>query len=256
MSEVPESSTERKERSGLVPLATIIASMAGLLIVIVTNARPYIDPILFSLLVAGFSAAILTLFTYYFVARPILPRIQRLQAESARKLAVREIFPDFADLVDRFVELAPTRYMVGIHRPIQSFRLRSPGPELIASAAPHTQLMQTLLAIYHPIVDEPISLLQSDIGRSASMSMFVLSHFASEFYNLLRIHRLGFVNLYIDACRKVGVDSVSYTSTTEYTKFLSKYNQFVASYLDFVRKANRQLGEKLFPEVLEEAPAL
>jgi hypothetical protein len=251
---------QKQPPSGIFTIAAIIASMSGVLIVIITNARSYLDPLAFNAVVLAFASAILALITYHFILVPLRPRISTWRRESEQESAAARTLPDLRDIVDRFVELVSTDYSTAINRPIQSFAQQQAVPG-IKSPEVHLReqyLMQALSSTYYTAMASPIAQLQSDLKHSSKRggSRLLLAHFAAEFFNLLQVHKLVYVDSYVRACKTVGISNVPYVSKEEYTKFLTKYNQFVSSYTEFSRRANRRIGERLFGEYLENAVPL
>lgn len=108
---------QRQPPSGIFTIAAIIASMSGVLIVIITNARSYLDPLAFNVVVVALASAILALFTYHFIIVPLRPRISTWRRESEQESAAARTFPEFKDIVDRFVELASADYTREPHTP-------------------------------------------------------------------------------------------------------------------------------------------
>lgn len=89
MSAASERSIQQKlSFSGTVSLATIVGSLTAVLIVILTSARGFLDPLVFNIVVVAFAAAILTLVAFHFVARPLSPLIQK-----SRRKAQQESIP-------------------------------------------------------------------------------------------------------------------------------------------------------------------
>lgn len=259
----PDSQPEQRQPWGsLVPIAGIIGSLSAILIVTTTSARASLDPLIFNIIFIVFSAAILALLLYYFVWRPISPTVKFRLREGKLESASRAVLPDFRDIVDKFVPLASSSYTIGIHRPIQSFQAFQPdasrSPEQLRTDSAQKHLMQTLSGNYHLIIDQPASHLQGDIALVLKRKdkKFMLAHFAPEFFNLLWMYKSFFVNSYVQACKSVGVQNVPQNSREEYAQFMTKFNQFVSSYSDFAKKANRALGERVFGEHLEDAVPL
>lgn len=265
MSATSEGSAEHKQPlSNVVPIAGIIGSLSAILIVITTSARASLDPLLFNFVFAAFSAIILGLVLFGFAWRPLSQRIRARLGESRLESVATVLLPDFSDVLDRFVELASTNYTTGIHRPIQSFQSfqlqpnAAHSPEQLQADGARKYLMQTLFSHYDRSINEPFAQLKSDLARSLKLSprKFLLCHFAAEFFNLLWTYKTLFVDSYVEACKSVGIQSVPQNSREEYAKFATKFNQFVSSYSEFARKANRTLGERIFGVYIEDAAPL
>jgi len=118
--------------------------------------------------------------------------------------------------------------------------------------------MQRLSSNYDTVVHTPFIQLQSDIRQSLTRQSRkqLLRHFSAEFSNLLSVYKHLFIDSYFEACKRVGVDSVPYSSREEYTKFLTKYNQFGGSYVEFAKKTNRLTGDRVLGEYFEDATPL
>jgi len=260
MGTTQDAAQQRQPASGIFAIAAIIGSMSAVLIAIVTTARSNLDSLAFNVVVVALASAILALFTYHFIIMPLRPRISTWRRESEQESAAAKTFPDFADIVDRFMELASTNYTTTIHRPIQSFAAQQPVPG-IESSEEHLrvqQLMQALSSNYYTVMASPVAQLLSDLKDISKRGgrRLLLAHFAAEFDNLLRVHKLVYVDAYVQACKRVGVSKVPYVSKEEYAKFLTKYNQFVSYYIDFCKRTNRRLRERLFAEYFENAVPL
>jgi hypothetical protein len=251
---------QRQPPSGIFAIAAIIASISGVLIVIMTSARSYLDPLAFNVVVVALASAVLALFTYHFIIVPLRPRISTWRRESEQESAAARTLPEFEDIVDRFVELASTEYTTAVNRPIQSFAVQQgvPGIKFPEAYLMEQHLMRALSSTYDRVMASPIAQLQFDLKHSSKRggSRLLLAHFAAEFCNLIQVHKSLYVDSYVRACKTVGISNVSRVSKEEYTKFLTKYNQFVPSYIEFSKGANRRMGERLFAEYLENAVPL
>jgi hypothetical protein len=239
----------------------IIGPLVGLLMVILTNVRGFLDPFVFSLSVAVLSVAICTIAVYGFAISPLLPMIKRRLKERQQDNIASETLPRLADLVDKFAELASTRYAFGIHRAIQSFQVAETPEHQDARQAMLAEvrfLTQTLLSNYSRLMSEPVDRLQSDIKQSLRVrgKRFLLTHFGEDFFNLTRTYKSLFMNSYVESCKRVGIDSVSIQSREEYARLIGKYNQFVVSYRDFAKKVNALMGERTLGDYLEDATPL
>jgi len=241
-------------------VTAIVISMIGLIVVIL-NARGSLEPFVFNFVVAGLAAAILALLGFYFVVQPLRPRVEKWRRESREESVAAGIFPELADLVDSFFELASRDRTTGIHQAIRSFAEQPDlGPTItVPEAYPREKyLMQELSSNYDTVIHTPFTQLQSDIRRTFGRQSRkqLLEHFAGEFSHLLSIYKRLFVDSYFEACRKVGVDSLPYRSREEYGKFLMKYNQFGASYVEFARNTNRMMGMRVLAEYFEDGTPL
>jgi hypothetical protein len=119
-------------------------------------------------------------------------------------------------------------------------------------------LMHELSRNYDTVIHTPFTQLQSDIRRTFGRQSRkqLLGHFAGEFSHLLSIYKSLFVDSYFEACKRVGVDSVPYRSREEYGKFLMKYNQFGASYVEFARSTNRIIRTRVLADYFEDGTPL
>jgi hypothetical protein len=244
--------THPRESKSLAYVAAIVISMIALLVAI-SNARGSLEPFVFNFVVAGLAAAILALLGFYFVVQPLRPRVEKWRRESREESVAADVFPKLADLVDSFFELASRDRTTGIHQAIRSFAEQTDlGPTVtVPEAYPREKyLMQELSSNYDTVIHTPFTQLQTDIRRTFGRQSRkqLLEHFAAEFSHLLSIYKGLFVDSYFDACGRVGVRSVSYRSREEYGKFLMKYSQFGACYVEFARNTNRMMGMRILAE--------
>jgi hypothetical protein len=229
--------------------------------VILTNVRGFLDPLVFSVTVVLFSGAIFTVVMYGFVIGPLLPTIRRRLKERRQESIAVEFLSHLEDLINKFAEFASTKYAFGIHRAIQSFQVTETPEHQDARQALLVEvrfLTQTLLSNYSRLMSEPVDRLQSDMKQSLRVKgkRFLLTHFGEEFFNLARTYKNLFMNSYVESCKRVGIDSVSVQSREEYARLVGKYNQFVVSYRDFAKKVNALMGERTLGEYLEDATPL
>ncbi len=255
MATITDSSTQKKESSSIVPVAAIIGSLSTVLIVIITSARNIFDPYVFNSIVASFSAVIVGLIIYNFVAKPLAPIVAEKRRKTHLEATAERILPELAELMDRFVETASPRYLDGIFQAMQFFSVPTPQDQQMAMLMGRIGFLTNS---YQLVVDYPISELQRDVLRSVKVGgkYALLSHFSADLFQLLRVLEYTFVNSYFEACKTIGVDSVPEKSREAYAKFVVKYNGFVLSYVDFARRANKQLGSKVFIDTFQNAAPL
>jgi hypothetical protein len=244
--------------TSLVPLATIIGALTAVLIVILTNARTYLEPLVFNVVVTGFSITIIGLAAFYFVVKPLWPLLVRWQSRKSRDSVAVRLFPELANLAVRFAEISKSNYAVGIHQAIRSFQVVRPLDADQHKVESARDIMERLFGFHHNVIDVPVEALESAIesAMKGKSSFFVFSHFVYELWNLIWVYKIVFVNTYVETCKKIGEQSVADNSKEQYVKFASKYNQFAESFADFGKKANRMIGQKVMPEFVEDAGPL
>ncbi len=252
MSVTSEAKTEQKTHASLV--IAIVGSLSIVFIALITNARPYLEPALFNLIVAGFAVAILGLVAFYFVVRPLSPIIAKWRRGRLHESVAAKLFPELENLVNRFSEIALSNYTIGINQAIRTFQVVSTDVDQAKIQAARGS-MELLTGFYHPVIDVRLDALKSDMEWSMRRKprFFLFRHFLYEFWNLVWVYKLVFVNSYVQTCKRIGEDAVVGNSKEEYVKFLSKYSQFVVAFSELGKKANALVGEALFPYFVEDA---
>jgi hypothetical protein len=250
-----EAKLDQRTHAGVV--ITVIGSLSVVLIAIVTQARAYLNFFVFNIIVGGCGIAILGLVAYYFIGRPIWPKIVRWRINNRRESIATRLFPELANLVDKFTEIAASNNLVTINQAIRSFQITQPNVDNQKAIVAQDR-MGILMNAYHLVIDQPLGELKAGIDQTVNLrpSFPLFRHFFSELWYLVWAYKLVFVNQYVQTCRWVGEDAVRRDSRDEYSKFVSKYNQFATEFCDLGKKANQSVGELMFPDHIEDAIAL
>jgi len=97
---------EPKHESKIAPIATIIGSLVGLLIIIITSQRigAFLPMKLFQFLVAILVLAVV-IFVFYISSSPVIGWVQRLIIKRKQNKVIRNNFEELKYFVDKFEEI-------------------------------------------------------------------------------------------------------------------------------------------------------
>lgn len=157
--------------------------------------RSSLEPLLFSVLVAGFSGAIFALHTFHFVVQPLRPRWKDWRRESKIEALSSKFLSELTDLVTQFEELVSTSRQNGIHVAMQLFRFPSlPHIPIQKERSIEERLMQTLLGYHQQFIERLVNQMKSDLkNMKDGNKTFLFFHFAYILFDLVWIYASIFV---------------------------------------------------------------
>jgi hypothetical protein len=121
--------------------------------------------------------------------------------------------------------------------------------------------MQTLLGYHERLIESRIKEMEHALNHlKVGSRKFLFLHFAETFFDLIWDYSRVFVRSYVEASKRVGVDTVPRGSREAYAKFVPKFNLFVQSYAKFAKRVNGRMevtqSEVRVSTYIEDAPPL
>lgn len=235
------SEQESKHESKIAPLATIIGSLVGLLIIIITSQRfgAFLPTKLFYFLVTILVLAVVV-FVFYAASPPILRWCQRILIKRKQSKVILNNFEDFKYFIEKFEEFAD------LH-----------GRDNIA------KVLYTVGVIDDPTEKNVITFTDNLVDQSIFYSFFSLykvfrdkisykkpvtenfKFIAEEFDAILELYN----SLILRSVEKIKILSkgkIFSDSKESYKKYRDLYISYIKEYIGFSEKMNKKFGEKYF----------
>lgn len=215
-----------EKESKLVPLATIIGALAGILIIIVA-ARASFPVYLYYTAVIFLLVAIFSLLIYGFLAHPIYNFIKKRRETRKHNALARKYFGEFKDFTDRFGEFIQS----DINIPHILDELCSQ-EEFRSISLFQTNEIRNLFYLFE-------ERLKRFNGTEEDFSLLV-----EEFDTILKIYNKYCVCKPVEEVRIIGRDKVNERIKEEYIRHKTKYERFVDDYIEFGKRINKDFGGK------------
>lgn len=224
-----------EKESKLVPLATIIGALAGILIIIVA-AHASFPVYLYYTAVIFLLLAIFSLLFYGFLAHPIYNFIKKRREIRKHNALARKNFDEFKDFTDRFGELVePNR---GDNIP-HALRDLNSSQEFRNISVLSTQDIHNLF--YH--FKERLKCFDR---TKEDFTLLV-----KEFDTILNMYNKFCLCKPVEEIRRIGRDKVNERTKEDYKRHKGVYERFIGNYTDFGKKLNKEFGERIFRDYFE-----
>ena len=226
---------KKGKESNLVPLAVIMAALAGLLISIVT-ARASFHVYLYYLSVICLIVAIFSLLIYGFLAHPVYDFIKKRRVIRKHKNLAKKYFDEFKDFTERFGEFIESNRCDNIPYALRDL---NSSVEFRNISFLSTQDIHNLF--YH---------FKERLKRfDRTKEDFTL--LVKEFDTILDMYNKFCLCKPVEEIRRTGRDNVKEHTKEEYKKYKGVYERFIGAYTDFGKKLNKEFGERIFRKYFE-----
>jgi len=228
---------DTKKESKLVPLAVIIAALAGLLISIFA-ARASLPVFLYYIAVILLLLAIFLLLFYGFLGEPIYNFIKKRRKIRKHNALARKYFNKFKHFTETFGEFVnPNRS--DITEVLKN--LQSDHPEF-------RELLFLPKGDVHSLFKTFQQRLKRFDGTYEDFSLLV-----EEFDIILDIYNKHCIRDPIQKIRRVDRNRISDHFKEEYRRHKGAYERFIGNYTDFGKEVNKEFGERIriFREVFD-----
>ncbi len=264
---------EAKKPEKLTHIATIIVSLAGILVTVIF-VHSIFPRFLFYSIVIAFAGAILCLLIYQFIYPPVLRIIRNIKYRRKQNILVLKYSKKFRDLVKDFYDCARSNRSHSLKNLMESIielqegegkyleTLYEQKKNTLSDSRNWVNSAITWMRMSHNLLDgnKNISLLDNPLTKfmgydhwrlGNQKARFVLE--VEHFQYILSIYEL-MVKDFINVCRTTtnptfwwGLERIR----KEYLSFASDLDYFFKKYSDFGKKANQEFGEQIFREYFD-----
>lgn len=224
-----------EKESKLAPLATIIGSLAVILVAFIA-ARDSFSAYLFYVVVIFLLIAIVSFLIYGFLAHPIYDFIKKRRETRRLNALAKKHFNEFKNFTDIFGELVDPSRGDNIPRALKDLN-SSQEFRNISFLSP-----QDLYNLFNSFKER----LKRFDRTKEDFSLLV-----NEFDSILEMYNKHCIYNPVIEIRRIGRDKVNENIKEDYKKKKGGYELFLRNYMGFGKKLNKEFGEKIFREYFE-----
>ncbi|MCK4398153.1 MAG: hypothetical protein KAV25_04105 [Methanophagales archaeon] len=224
-----------EKESKLVPLATIIGALAGILIIIVA-AHASFPVYLYYTAVISLLVAIFSLLAHEFLAPPIYDFIKKRREIRKHNALARKYFDTFKDFTDGFGELVEPNRCDNI-----PYALRD-----LSSSQEFRNISFLSTQDIHNFFYNFEKRLKRFDGIKEDFSLIV-----KEFDTIMNMYNKFCICEPIKEIKRIGQDKINEHIKEDYRRHKRAYERFIGNYTDFGKKLNKEFGERIFRDYFE-----
>jgi uncharacterized membrane protein YeaQ/YmgE (transglycosylase-associated protein family) len=255
---------EAKKPEKLTHIATIIVSLAGILVTVIF-VHSIFPRFLFYSIVIAFAGAILCLLIYQFIYPPVLRIIRNIKYRRKQNILVLKYSKKFRALVKDFYDCARSDRSHSLKNLIEGI-IQLQQEEINKVALKDLEEPISLLNVAnismhmsHNLLDgnKNISLIHNPLTRFIEYdhknfrnqkTSFILE--VDYFQYILSVYE-SMIKDFTDVCRTIKQTDLLEGVRKEYLSFASDLDYFFKKYSDFGKKANQEFGEQIFREYFD-----
>jgi hypothetical protein len=224
-----------EKESKLVPLATIIGALAGILIIIVA-AHASFPVYLYYTAVISLLLAVFSLLIHGFLAPPIYNFIKKKRGIRKHNALARKYFDEFTHFTERFSEFLDQGRSDNI-----PYALRD-----LKSTQEFKQVFYLSTNDFYNLFNCYKKRLERFNRTKEDFSLLV-----NEFDSVLDLYNSHCICEPVREIRLIGRDKVNERIKEDYKKQKGAYERFIGNYTDFGKKLNKEFGEGFFRDYFE-----
>jgi len=221
---------------------TAIATLAGLLIVIISQHTLFPE-LLFYSVVTILIGVIVVLVAYAFLWKRIVRDVRTWRRKRRENILARKYFGDFRDFVDRFSDLS-TRIM-GTLEALD---------KVSAGTGFDRTISRRITGVFIGILQTPLSDLRRRLNdlwwhSKSEINCTILECLVKEFEGYVTLHMRLYIDLASIIASRIGVEKIPEPIKRGHSMYREDYNQFIVTYSEFARRSAKA-GLRVFNEHL------
>jgi len=228
---------------------TAIATLAGLVIVVISTHSLFPEFLFYSIIVVLIGIIVVLVGHLFFWERTKGYVSRRLRRKKDNRFA-RKYFEDFMGFVNSFTSLREfnnaSQGIAGILSDLKEASTKD-SPWIDNRVKEFPYVMQNSLNSFKQRLND-LHFYKSEINEK------ILSNLVKEFENYIMTHKTLYVDLTVTTAREIGLEHISETTKKAYREYREDYNQFIIEYTGFAKKISKEIG--IFNQHLPKASEL